>query len=215
MMKKSFIKADFTKQKSSKSIIQPAALSPGLSRSDLFELSQSSMMLPESDGSIIRKLLKRFPNLSRTSRQNLVIDLIRLCDPLDMQYLSKKIPKLHRDFIALLPKAIVHRILGFMHPRDFCNAVQVSTSWAKTTVDIELWQKLYAKLGLVAMSDAYYLPHMPMLVNAKRLYSLGNWAKGVFTLKRFKAHPLGILCVAFDGRYIAVRFCVNFGVVMR
>jgi hypothetical protein len=40
--------------------------------------------------------------------------------------------------------------------------------------------------------------------NAKKLYALTNWSKGVFTLKNIRAHPLGILCIAFDGKLIAV-----------
>jgi hypothetical protein len=162
----------------------------------------------ESDASLTRRLLARFPSLSRFERQSLVINLIKQCDPGDMLYLTTKIPNLHRDFIRLLPSKTVHSILSYIHPKDFCAVVGVSKAWKKTASNVTLWQKLYANLGLVAMANAYYFPNAPMLVNAKRLYSLGNWSKGIFVFKKFRAHPLGILCIAFDGKQIAV--CISF-----
>ena len=53
-----------------------------------------------------------------------------------------------------------------------------------------------------------YSPELPMIANAKRLYALRNWSKGVFTLKHIRAHPLGILCIAFDGKFVAVCFLI-------
>ena len=54
------------------------------------------------------------------------------------------------------------------------------------------------------MASQCYTPELPMVDNAKRLYALGNWSKGIFNLKHIRAHPLGILCIAFNGNYIAV-----------
>lgn len=54
------------------------------------------------------------------------------------------------------------------------------------------------------MAHNCYMPEFPMIDNAKRFSALRNWSKGVFTLKHIKAHPLGILCIAFDGKHIAV-----------
>ena len=174
------------------------------SASDVLDPSIAHSLDMDTDANLIKRIQTKFPNFNRHDRQSLIISLIRLCDPLDMAFLHRKIPKLHRDFINNLSTPIVHKILGFVHPKDFCAIVQVSKGWMKVCTDVKLWQKLYARLGLVAMANAYYLPNAPMLVNAKRLYSLGNWAKGSFIFKHFRAHPLGILCIAFDGKYIAV-----------
>lgn len=175
------------------------------STSDVLDTATAMSLAMDTDTNLIKKIQTRFPNFSRHDRQNLIITLIKLCDPVDMAFLHRKIPKLHRDFINNLPTHVVHKILGYVHPKDYCAIVQVSKGWMKASTDLKLWQKLYARLGLVAMANAYYLPDAPMLVNAKRLYSLGNWAKGNFIFKQFRAHPLGILCIAFDGKYIAVR----------
>ena len=165
-----------------------------------------ALLLQETDLGLSRRIQIRFSFLNRQERQALIINLIRQCDPTDMQFLTKKIPKLHRDFIELLPMKISHKILEYCSPKDYCHIVQVSNAWSNAAKDVKLWQKLYARIGLVAMTDAYYIPHVPMVYNAKRLYSLGNWSKGLFTFKKFRAHPLGILCVAFDGHYIVVYY---------
>lgn len=174
------------------------------STNELVDSFSSFHPAQETDTALMKRIQKRFQFFTRSQRQSLIIALIRQCDPIDMLFLNEKIPKLHRDFLGLLPVDVVHRILGYIHPRDFCNVVQICKNWARIAADMKLWQKLYAKLGLVAMANTYYLPHAPMVVNAKRLYSLGNWSKGRFIFKKFRAHALGILCIAFDSRWIVV-----------
>jgi hypothetical protein len=174
------------------------------------DILDSSLNFVENDSALLRKILTRFSHFLRNDRQSLIIQLMKQCDPMDMAFLNKKIPKLHRDFIKLCPSHIVNRIMGYIHPKDFCNVVQVSTVWSKASTDVKLWQMLYARLGLKDMADTYYLPHQPMLVNAQRLYSLGNWEKGVFVLKKFKAHPIGILCLCFNGKWVVVGFFFKF-----
>lgn len=159
----------------------------------------------QDDEDLMKRLFERFTYMSASDRRNTVITLIKLCDNHDLSYFSYKIPRLNRDFLALLPAEINYRILTYIYPRDLCTLVCVSKTWAKLAKDIKAWEAIYSKLGLLEMASQCYIPEFPMIDNAKRLYTLRNWAKGVFTLKYIRAHPLGILCIAFDGKYIAVR----------
>jgi hypothetical protein len=166
----------------------------------------------ENDEELVKRVLERANNFSRVERQNLIISLIKQCETVELRYLVLKIPRLHRDFLTLLPNEVIYRILAYVHPKDLCSLVCVSKSWAEVTTDPHAWESIYGRLGkssllkvgLLGMASSCYMSEYSMLENAKKLYALTNWSKGVFTLKHIRAHPLGILCIAFDGKLIAV-----------
>ncbi|KAJ3293590.1 Kinesin-associated protein 3 [Borealophlyctis nickersoniae] len=120
-----------------------------------------------------------------------------------MQYLDKILPRLHRDYIKLLPADPVHRILSYIHPRDFCVAAQVSKPWLRALQDAQLWHKLYTRIGLSTLASANYAPDRSVKINARRIYNLANQAYGVLKHRKFRAHALGVLSLAFDGRVVA------------
>ncbi|KAJ3057402.1 hypothetical protein HK097_007581 [Rhizophlyctis rosea] len=147
-------------------------------------------------------LSTQFATLTLHQRQSFLLSILKQCDPQDMLYLNAVLPRLHRDFIRLLPTEPVHRILSYVHPRDFCTATQISRPWQHALRDVRLWHRLYARIGLQALADANYVPEASMKVNARKIYCLENWAHGVLRYRSFRAHGLGILSLAFDGRRV-------------
>jgi WD40 repeat protein len=79
----------------------------------------------------------------------------------------------------------------------------VCKSWRELMMSKDTWFALYTSIGLRSMAPVFYIPDGTAYQNSKRFFSYGNWAHGIFTYREFQAHPLGILCMWFDGKYLA------------
>eukprot|EP00842_Homolaphlyctis_polyrhiza_P004421 jgi/Hompol1/4980/HPOL_004063-RA len=156
-----------------------------------------------SDEALVDCLIQQFSDFPFALRCQCLLRLLKCCDPSDMQYLGRVLPDLHRDFLALLPLSVSRQILTFVSPPDLAMCAKVSRSWHKVVSDEGLWKKLYGLIGLSSMAEVFFLPSNSVRANAKRLASLGRWAHGEFVFRSFKAHALGVLCIAFDGKFLA------------
>ncbi|KAI8916890.1 WD40-repeat-containing domain protein [Entophlyctis helioformis] len=156
----------------------------------------------ENDLSLASRMLHRFPRLSVSQRCDFLLALLKACDPSDMQFLGRVVPRLHRDFLSLLPLAISHRVLSFVRPSDLATVAQISRTWFSVVSNGSLWTRLYGLIGLQSMADVFYLPSNSVKTNARRLSSMGNWAHGRFRFRAFRAHSLSVLCIAFDGKTV-------------
>ncbi|KAI9205808.1 WD40-repeat-containing domain protein [Polychytrium aggregatum] len=156
-----------------------------------------------SPAQIVVRVQNEFPKFSAPDRQKFILAILKECDPSDMTFLYKTLPVLHRDFLKLLPAPISHRILSYVHPRDFCVVIRVSRAWFRTVTDPVLWALLYDQIGLSSMTNSYYIANAPLLVNAKKLHRLSSWTRGRFTHRRFLAHQAGILGIWFNGQWVA------------
>ncbi|KNC97735.1 uncharacterized protein SPPG_06736 [Spizellomyces punctatus DAOM BR117] len=157
---------------------------------------------PHTSESVTAQFLQSFPQLSPPHRHSILLALLKQCNPADMVFLAAVMPRLHRDFLRLLPREASHRIVFYIHPRDFCTVAQVSKAWRQVLKDRLLWQKLYTRIGLGTLATEYYQCHEAMKINAKRLHSLSNWTEGQLECIQFKAHNLAILSLCFDGKRI-------------
>ncbi|KAJ3377945.1 hypothetical protein HDU92_007797 [Lobulomyces angularis] len=145
----------------------------------------------------IYNALSSFPNLSSKSRKQFILALLSQMDPEDMDFLYNVLPRLHRDFIRLLPSNISHKILTYIPPLDI--SVVTRVSWRKVTRSSELWLMLFKNIGLHSMLSNYFKKDSPMKENVKRLHLLGNWVKGNFKRRSIQAHKLGVLAVSLYG----------------
>ncbi|KAI8903132.1 WD40-repeat-containing domain protein [Gorgonomyces haynaldii] len=143
-----------------------------------------------------------FPSLPASNRHFFLLQLLKQCDPSDMLYLNTTIPILHRDFIGSLPLDLSYRIINHVKPRDIATIARVCSKWNNITKKKDLWFTLYRSLGLESMAHVFYKSQNTIKENCKRYESIGNWAHGEFKTRSFKAHDMGILCIAFDGQYL-------------
>jgi WD40 repeat protein len=147
--------------------------------------------------------LQIFQRTDILSRQKTLLRIIKACDPYDMKFLNFNITRFHRNFLKLLDKKIVYRILKFLHPQNFATISNVCQSWNQLMSDEKTWFALYKSIGLESLASVFYIKNGTAKENSKRFYSYGNWANGIFTSRQFQAHSLGILCMAYDGKLIA------------
>lgn len=108
---------------------------------------ESESCYRDSDEELIRKVLERIKYFSSADRKALILSLIKECESAELSFFSLQIPKLHRDFLGLLPSEITYRILVYLHPKDLCSLVCVSKSWAKVATNIHAWETIYSRLG--------------------------------------------------------------------
>ncbi|KAJ3149873.1 hypothetical protein HDU86_006831 [Geranomyces michiganensis] len=144
-------------------------------------------------------LIRRFPSLPPVRRQAALLALFHQCDPIDMAFIAKVYPRLHRDFVRLLPTTAVHTILQLCAPRDFCTIARVSPVWLERMNDLALWESLYGRVGLGALVARCYRPAEGMRGNAQRLDAFERWVRGELTCRRFRAHGSGIVALSVDG----------------
>jgi hypothetical protein len=157
----------------------------------------------ESTESIFQKFLHVFVSAPLEERNGMLLAILKQCDPSDMKFLNQQLPILHRDFISIPEKRIVNLILQYLHPKDLVTVSKVCKSWFEVMTDSKTWFSLYESIGLQSMAAVFYINNGTPLQNARRYHSYGNWAHGHFCYREFQAHSLGILCMAFDGKYIA------------
>ncbi|KAJ3149047.1 hypothetical protein HDU89_004049 [Geranomyces variabilis] len=143
--------------------------------------------------------IRNFPRLPPVRRQAALLALFHQCDPVDMSFIAKVYPRLHRDFLRLLPTTAVHTILRLCAPRDFCTIVRVSRVWFDRVNDFTLWESLYGRVGLGALVGRCYRPAEGMRGNAQRLDAFERWVRGELTCRRFRAHGSGIVALSVDG----------------
>ncbi|KAK5669321.1 hypothetical protein QVD99_003719 [Batrachochytrium dendrobatidis] len=169
---------------------------------DIPKQENNSRIDPIHDDNLALLMVHRFPHLTLTQRCQFLHQLLKCCDPSDMQFLATVIPMLHRDFITLLPLNISQMILIYIHPRDLGTSAQVSWAWNRAVSNKKLWEQLYGMIGLQSMVDVFFQSTKSVTANAKRLSFMSRWASGKFKYRSFQAHTLGILTLAFDGKYI-------------
>lgn len=161
---------------------------------------------PALDSDLYRGFLKfaelDFPRIAPQKRCSLLLAILKQCDPQDMRFLSAVMPRLHRDFLKLLPPDIIHRILFHIQPKDLITAAQVSKAWSRALKDQALWHKLYSRIGLAALSNTYYNAKCGFRSNARQLLIQQKWVNERLNAKTFKAHLLGITCLSFDGKRV-------------
>ncbi|KAJ3059241.1 hypothetical protein HK102_010088, partial [Quaeritorhiza haematococci] len=176
----------------------------------LSTIRQSRYEKPEQDADpTINKILSTFPTLPRHRRHAFILALLHACDPSDMTFIFTTLPRLHRDFIRLLPPILTHRILAYIHPLEYPKLAGVSKSWSSVLGDQDLWFTLYRRIGLLSLVERFYLGDATVAVNARRLYSLKNWVHGNFRHKVVDGvHTLGILAVCL---YPDHRNALSFG----
>ena len=132
----------------SKSIRRSSALTvPKIST-----FSEPEVNLHLEDQELIERVQSRFASFASTDRKNLIISLIKLSDPNELRYLKEKMPRLHHDFLTLLPSDIKNRILVYVNPRDFCSIVCVSKTWQKIASDVKAWETIYSRLGNIKLT---------------------------------------------------------------
>ena len=157
----------------------------------------------EQDKDMMNMVSERFQTFTQLQRDEFLLSVLRLCYPADMQFLNKTIPRFHRDFVVLLPKNVAYKILCYVTPQDLVTCAQVSKKWFAAVSDGILWSRLYGLIGLQSMADVFFREKDSVKLNAKRLSNMDSWANGDFKFKSFRAHQLGILAIAFDGKYVA------------
>ncbi|KAJ3337652.1 hypothetical protein HDU93_000730 [Gonapodya sp. JEL0774] len=185
----------------------PNTSSPPLTSSQAHPLSALGLSQDDQDFSLSYRFYQRFPHMSLQARHRALTLILRQCDPLDFLFINDQLPKLHRDFLGVLPPHLAQRILTHVHPRDLCTVVAASRKHAELVRDQELWRTLYASIGLRAMADLYHVArqvssHVPVLLNARRLLHLSNWVRGRFRRRTVHASDLAILTCHFDGRTV-------------
>lgn len=156
----------------------------------------------EPTKNVFRTFLDRFVNSTPEYRHLMLLDILKECDPFDMKFLNQHMPRLHRDFLNIPNDRVVMRILEFISPHDLITIAQVCRSWRSLMFRRETWYSLYESIGLKSMAHVFYIKGTAR-DNARRFYSYGNWAHGIFYARQFQAHTSGILCMAFDGKYVA------------
>lgn len=139
----SFSGSGFTKARSSGKRVSGLFIPKAFTQSDLESCYQ------DGDVELTKRVLMRFNYFTSAAKQSLIISLIKLCDHRDLNYLSNKLPRLHRDFLALLPAEINYKILTYIYPRDLCSLVCVSKTWAKVATDPKAWETIYRRLGIL------------------------------------------------------------------
>ncbi|KAI9092410.1 WD40-repeat-containing domain protein [Phlyctochytrium arcticum] len=151
----------------------------------------------------LASLSASFPKLPPQQRANILLALLNQCDPEDMKFLSSVLPRLHRDFVNLLPKPITHQMILYVHPRDLCTMVRISPVWNSVVGEDTLWKKLYAQIGLGPLSSRLHDPRASVKINAKRLYSLKQWTEGILKCRTVKAHEgSSVRALMSDGKHI-------------
>ncbi|KAJ3301871.1 hypothetical protein HDV03_000280 [Kappamyces sp. JEL0829] len=176
-----------------------------------------------SEPELIAKFMSKFASLDAQLRQTVLLQIIKECNPGDMRFLNEKLPMFHRDFLTTLDRKLVYRILEFVTPQDIVTCAFVSKAWHELTNSKELWYALYGAMGLASMAKVFHIENGTQRDNAKRYYSISNWAHGIFSYRNFQAHHLGILCMSFDGKTIATGssdkscklFLVKNGILLR
>lgn len=183
-------------------------LHPDKDKSSKYTDKAHSLLASPRDSDILKEedsidvFLKLFTNGTREYRESTLISIIRACDPYDMQFLKACIPRFHRNFLTLLDKEIVYRILQYIHPKFFITIAEVCRDWNQLMVAEDTWYALYKSIGLESLASVVFIKNGTAKENARRFYSYGNWAHGIFTSREFQAHSLGILCMDYDGKFI-------------
>lgn len=187
------------------------------------------MPLPESEVSyeqeeLLCSTLEIFPKirherrreflLSKNGVADLFVGILGLSDPSDMTFIYERLPRMHRDFIRLLPPSIAHQIIAFVHPRDICemgislrlvdtHSCELAScchAWRKVMISAELWKLLYRNLGLNSMLNQYFNLQSPIRVYRlcrliiRKTYGLTTLlevgSKGTLSGDLFKRIPL-------------------------
>lgn len=162
-----------------------------------------SISIQEStEEEIYLKFLSNFPKTTKWNRQTYLLGLLKECDPVDMKFLNLKLPLFHRDFFNLLDKKTAFQILEYIHPRDIVTCSLACTTWAKFFSSKDVWYSLYTSMGLASMASVFHLKNGSVKDNAKKYYSIFNWAHGIFSYRSFQAHSLAVLCMSFDGKTV-------------
>lgn len=163
---------------------------------------QQTLSKEEQDLYLLRRVISRFPRLPLQQRRDFLIDLVMSCDPWDNRFLLARLPRLHRDFLALLPVKIANQILLYARPKDFVSISQVADAWRQLfTASEEAWKNYYGQLGLhkSQVVSRYYDPQHIVCRNAQSLHKFRQWALGDFEHKVIQAHYHGgILGMTYD-----------------
>lgn len=124
--------------------------------------------------------LQLFSRLPVTVRHAYLVAILKQCDPLDMRFLNKTIPTLHRDFLSL-PNEATFAIMGYISPADISTMACVCRKWFKAIKNPSLWYALYKGIGLSSMAPVFHLADGSPRDNGQRFQSLGNWAHVITT----------------------------------
>lgn len=148
--------------------------------------------------------LEIYPKLDDKKRKAFLLSIMKQCSPSDMNHVYNILPRLHRDFIRLLPPHIAHQICTLVHPRDICEMARCCKAWRTVMKSPELWLLLYKNIGLHSMLNVYFNADADIRYNVKKYHLLGNWVKGTFKRRSIQAHQLGILCISLvDEKIVA------------
>ena len=91
-----------------------------------------------------------FSSLSSTQKNTSLDALIAACPAAQLYHLSRHLEVLlHRDFLAHLPREIVHYLLQYIPPETLLRCCRVSHNWNDVITNCgEVWREACMKVGV-------------------------------------------------------------------
>lgn len=98
----------------------------------------------------LEKLCDSFSRLTDAQKNTTMEQLIKLCGPDQLRFLSTKLEVLvKRDFLKCLPLELCFHVLKWMEPISLCRCCLVSKKWEKVISNChQVWQKACVCLGM-------------------------------------------------------------------
>jgi hypothetical protein len=124
--------------------------------------SQNSVAYEQEE--LLCSTIEIFQKITSERRRQFILSILRLSDPSDMNFIYERLPRMHRDFIRLLPPGIAHQIVTLVHPRDICEMATCCHAWRDVMKSPELWKLLYKNIGLNSMLNQYFNVESPIKV---------------------------------------------------
>jgi hypothetical protein len=131
-------------------------------------------------------------SLCHNDRKLFLYDMLIECTSSEIWFLKELIPFLHRDFVVLLPRTIVHRILTYLHPKELFLCTLVSKKWKSILDEHSLWEALLRNIGLESMIHVIK-SQKSSAKKCKIFLNFLEWSSGKLSYRSFQAHHLGIL----------------------
>ena len=104
----------------------------------------------------LKKLCDSFFALTDLQKNKTMDNLIRICGPEQLRFLSTKLEILiKRDFLKSLPLELSFHVLKWLDPVSLCRCCLVSKNWNKVISSCsEVWQRACCHLGMKVDEEA-------------------------------------------------------------
>ncbi|KIL69523.1 hypothetical protein M378DRAFT_183963 [Amanita muscaria Koide BX008] len=104
-------------------------------------LQQSLDALPEEERQIVNSVWSNFSSSSHPRRALILQGLLTLCCFSQLSQLSEQLNHMNRiDPLAILPREVALKILGYLDAISLCRAAQVTRRWKALADDDVLWR---------------------------------------------------------------------------